>query len=566
MAMMNNTLAIAAGIVAVPTQAPNIKRTMSEEQKRKEALQKQKVMRERAEQERTYLREAISEEKRIREGWNQRGRLSSYCHARPGAGITEGFEYNPSNYTRGGLLEPYVGGPCYTDPHTGHVVIPFKPHTYRRQVSAGESEEGFYIRMQNDMRASWDFGVSFIYGACNCVPCCTDRKSWYRSYTFQKDIKQAVANSMSSWDQEYNPYAKNYRYRTKPRRRREDEAGNLPLRGANMHQNRTIRTVGAGNRNGNVYEDPKARGGAARLVGLEVEHNRRVGETDEWLTDWPGAQIITDGSCGYEAVTPPIAGENIRECITQLTDALVKGKAGCDARCGLHIHVDARDMRWADMFRFLAVYCRLESLLFLIGGQNRYAGTSYCRPVAKLYTQALQSNDPKGGILSAACLSDGDGPLRNPADGRKTMAEQGASKKGGGRYKAINIMPWIAGRIYGRPDTTVEFRLHRGSHNRERLIHWAYICQDIVDWCCKATNADVEALPKSAARALAVISPRTKGWVLRRLLGWRKSTTAMPEPQEDDVGNIRPRRIVSMKGGLYLVDKDRANRGGSYDD
>ncbi len=558
---MNSSTALSAGIVSVPVLV-NIsdKVGKTEAEKKKESDKKRVIMRQREAAYRSFLAQTTSSYEENLRIWNRQGAVNYRCLA---VAAGNGSAYVPPNSVAA-TVDVVVRNHATAGLH-----VPFLPSTFRRKVSSGETPEQFQVRLTDTAKHYWALGVSYVDGACNCKNCCSERAQYYRYVSApENQPKKAAGNRLSDWDQEHNPYAKNYLYRENRNGRyggnRSDEAGNRLARGVAMRNrlHSTIpgrpsgATVGAGSRSGPKV-DHMAKGGAARLVGLEVEHNNRTEQTHQWVSRWPGAQLISDGSCGYEAVTPPISGKYVRECITDLTKTLNDSRAGCDSRCGLHVHVDARDMRWADMMRFLSLYCRLESLLFLIGGQNRYTGNGshYCRPVSKLYSQALQSTDPKGAVLAAAVLSDD--ALRAAKEGREAMARAPVQKKGNGRYKAINIMPWIAGRAYNRADTTVEFRLHRGSHNGERLIMWASICQDIVQFACTATNADVDALPKSAARALCVISPRCKEWIIRRILGWRKATTATRNPVEDDVGNVRPRRIVSLKEGLYLVDKSR---------
>ena len=565
MATTPNVVLSGISLVDVPVVMPQPKKEQSAREKEAKKAAKRAVMRERKNMWDAYFRDAkVRQDGRLRTINSLYDAFYCKCRVRP-SGAAAVIQAGSSQV----LDDPYtidksvtVKAETYVEPpemkalgYTDRTYVPFPTHQFRRKVSAGETAEQFLARLQGAMKRFHTMGYSFLHGACNCQGCCPPRATAYRDYSVPgNDPKHYADTGCIGWDRDNNPFAENYRYREAERARtRYDEDGNaLPRR------RQPVRWPGAGI-GGEMFSDPKARGGAARLVGLEVEHNRDVPQTHMWAQNWSGAQVINDGSCGREAVTPPIGGENVRKCLTELCKALNEGNAGCDARCGLHVHVDARDMRWADMLRFLTVYCRIESLLFLIGGQNRYSkpgtsGNGYCYPVAELYGKALRSTDPKGAILAAACLGD-----RAAEEGRKLMKDHPPGKKGSGRYKSINIMPWIAGRAYDRKDTTVEFRLHRGSHNAERIITWAHLCQDIVHWCINATNEDVAKLPKSSARALILMSPRNKDWILKRILGWRAATTATKAPIEDDVGNYKPRRIVSMKNGLYTVDPSRCS-------
>lgn len=560
MANVSN-LGVMAGLamVSVPVVTHLAKKEVSEASKKARKEAKRAVYRSRKAIQERYTSDATA-----RLALYERG-VSSLFEAYGCRGVSDrtgapvirpGMAFTLDNYVDGGdpIRVEAVSVTDITVNGGSRVIVPMPTHTFRRKVSAGETQEQFVARLERAKLRFFQLGYSLLDKACHCNHCRGSRiNSWSEFNRPGNQVGTRVASLMRGWDEVNNPFAENYRYRNENRQRRDEDGNVLPRNGRRM-----LRWPGAGI-GGETFSDAKAKGGASRLVGLEVEHNREISGTHLWAEHWSGAQVIGDGSCGREAVTPPLAGEHIRKCLTELCDALNKGNAGCDSRCGLHVHVDARDMRWADMLRFLTVYCRIESLLFLIGGQNRYSkpgsgGNGYCFPVAELYGKALRSTDPKGAILAAAVLGD-----RAPEEGRTMMKDNPPGKKGQGRYKSINIMPWIAGRAYDRKDTTVEFRLHRGSHNAERIITWAHICQDIVHWCINATNADVDNLPKSAARALIHMSPRNKAWIIKRILGWRKSTTASKTPLEDDVGNYKPRRIVTMKGGLYLVDASRCS-------
>lgn len=280
---------------------------------------------------------------------------------------------------------------------------------------------------------------------------------------------------------------------------------------------------------------PKYRKGfnSKRLAGVEYEYNRseRSAPVTQWVNKWSGARH-SDGSCGLELVTAPIAGDHIRGCLSDLVAALGAANAVIDQRCGLHVHVDARDYRWDDVYRFIKVYALLEPLLYLIGGQAR-ASNTYCSPNGAKLLKALGSSDRKDAVLQ--CFVCGRaGQKRKPG------------KKNGERYVGLNLMPWITGRHGGeiKRDATFEFRLHRHADLRlgaEHVINWVELLITIVDWTAGASEADVAALPRSALRALCFIAPRQKQFVLDRIKAWRKATSKVKN---------RPRTIDHIRCGI----------------
>lgn len=273
-----------------------------------------------------------------------------------------------------------------------------------------------------------------------------------------------------------------------------------------------------------------------RFAGVEWEFNSEISSKMRmWRERW-SAGLHSDGSCGYEAVTPPIGRAGRAKCLTEL-GTILKGY-DVDERCGIHVHVDARDYYWADTYRLLRIYAHVEPLLYLLGGQRRIANT-YCAPVGASFMKALRTEDPKKSVLEVVHGSE---------DGKNTQRFS-PSKKAMGRYKGLNLAPWIYGRRTRkkdgevRPDTTFEFRLHENSKNASRVLAWTELCVDLVDKVSGMNDKEVSALcDKSPLRALLHISPRSKSFILGRIKAWRKA-----------VPTVKYRRIrVSGKGHSWF--------------
>ncbi len=306
--------------------------------------------------------------------------------------------------------------------------------------------------------------------------------------------------------------------------------------------------------------EPTSKFKCKRSVGIEWEFNNRT-NLREWQDKWRGG-MHEDGSCGYEAVTAPLAGDHIASCLQDLGKALSKTEA--DDRCGIHVHVDARDLNWSDMYRLLWVYGKVEPFLYLLAGQHRakvdYDQTSYCKPVGKEYLASLSEVDRKGAVLAVA-LGKGD----SEKAARRTLRQRRLGKKDGGRYRGLNIIPWLVGRAYKerqvkkdlktgkitntftpKSDSTVEFRMHRNTLLADRVVGWAQLCACLVDWSARATDKEAQNLPKSALRALCeIIAPECKTWILHRLREWRKATAFSRR-------NKVPRRISLTAQGYRL--------------
>ena len=276
-----------------------------------------------------------------------------------------------------------------------------------------------------------------------------------------------------------------------------------------------------------------------RLAGVEWEFNQVHNNSgiNAWKSKW-GGQIAHDGSCGQEAVAPPVAGDYLVNCLQDLGKAFKEGEADIDDRCGIHVHVDASDISWIDMFRVLKVYAHVEPILYLLGGQHRI-NNRYCAPCGESFANALSKPDRKGAVLEAAYTERGGHTGHQYARNRP-------GKKDNNRYKGLNLCPWLAGRKIRAKDTTVEFRLHRNVPYKDpdRVIKWTMLCVKIVDWAVNATDVDIAKLPKSSLRALCdIIAPECKSWVLERVKNWRLATS---------FSKGVPRRIL-LKNGKYTM-------------
>lgn len=261
-----------------------------------------------------------------------------------------------------------------------------------------------------------------------------------------------------------------------------------------------------------------------RMAGLEVEIEAvsNFQPIKDWATRW-SASVHEDTSCGWEAVTAPAAGQRLAGQLDDLGVAIDQSRAVDNEHCGVHVHVDARDLNLQAIRRLAIVYGHLEPILFAIAGANR-TRNHYCKPNGKRLSEAAKAPNWAGelmhGIYKAAYSKEA---ALN--DLRGWARRKSADKKDGSRYAALNLCPWVAGKINRKPDTTVEFRLHENCIDTKRLLSWAKICIALVDYAKVATFADATSLHKSALRALIAICPEERAFIMSRIRAWRRSKT-----------------------------------------
>ncbi len=300
-----------------------------------------------------------------------------------------------------------------------------------------------------------------------------------------------------------------------------------------------------------------------RMVGVEVEYNGVTpAKTKAWASRW-GAEIHSDSSCaGYEACTPPAAGVSFGKCIHELCETLRPVTA--DQRCGLHVHVDGRDLSWADIIRLCSVWERVEAAMYVLGGQTR-AGSEFAKPMAKELKTALMATDVKAAIIGVIrgmspgtdAIGDKMGRYHTPKNAaerwRMSMRYTPPNKKASGRYRAMNLTPWLSGRRDAKNDLTVEFRLHCNTKQPNRIVQWASLLSCMVQWVATHNDADVAALPKSAMRALCVMSPSHAGWIAKRIKEWRANTQVTMTREGESGATIARRRYAPVKGVWQCV-------------
>ena len=330
-----------------------------------------------------------------------------------------------------------------------------------------------------------------------------------------------------------------------------------------------------------------------RLAGIEVEYisSRRFGPISEWTDNWRGA-VDHDASCGYECITAPAAGNHLVKQITDLCNALKKGEAKTNIRCGVHVHVDARDMNWDSIRRLVRIYAYVEPFLYLLAGQHRSTlhmkrgGQGYCTPNGYRFMPAMGSRQTS--LAWRTAILDGIYPMDITQHRSRDYIQHNPGKKASTRYVGLNLCPWSHGRVItgakkaseANKDTTIEFRMHRDCIDAKRLVGWTKLLVRLVDWCKKHTDEDVEKLlacgeyipeyvwtqwqkpksyarqvrcKKSAARVLCELAPDCAEWIVNRIKAWRKAVRY-------------GRRRIYYKFGTYVLGLPRESIRGSEPD
>jgi len=163
-------------------------------------------------------------------------------------------------------------------------------------------------------------------------------------------------------------------------------------------------------------------------------------------------KVVTDASCGYELVSPPLKGDEGFRQLKIACEVLNELGAKVDRRCGLHVHHDARDFSVDTFKRVFALYIRYEdSIDELLPRSRRGSNNSYCK--------SLKGYDALEMLKQVR---------------RCTTVERLSRVYNNDRYYKINLQSY-------RRHGTIEFRQHSGTVEYEKIKHWIVLTQAIIN-------------------------------------------------------------------------------------
>jgi len=156
-------------------------------------------------------------------------------------------------------------------------------------------------------------------------------------------------------------------------------------------------------------------------------------------------KIVSDASCGSELVSPPMSGQVGHDQIKVACRALSASNARVDRRCGLHVHIEARDLDANAARRVVRNYTANQALI-----------DSLLAPSRRNNRFALPWNDFElRQIENCATIQD-------------------VARAQSGRYKTVNFASFPR---YG----TIEFRQHQGTQNAEKISNWVKLLDALID-------------------------------------------------------------------------------------
>jgi len=212
---------------------------------------------------------------------------------------------------------------------------------------------------------------------------------------------------------------------------------------------------------GNTYVKNKFE----RAVGVEIETTGYSDRIDDFNSSQFDFQESYDGSInvndeeykGAEYISHPMAGDYLFRQIDNMGNYLLDNDFEVNRSCGLHIHIDARDLFYEQLKGILMVTKTFEDIIFKIVPPSR-SKSRWCKrvPMSKHNINRINSNSDliESWYESSDCYPDFD-------------------KYNDSRYHGLNLHA----RVYLG---TIEFRYHSGTNNPTKIKNWITICQSIV--------------------------------------------------------------------------------------
>lgn len=268
-----------------------------------------------------------------------------------------------------------------------------------------------------------------------------------------------------------------------------------------------------------------------RMVGIEIEissfDQAKYKILHEVANKW-SASIVRDGSLpqgGIEITTAPAAGDLLLKQIDEWCEALKQVNAVVNNACGLHVHLDARDHRIADLKKLVRYYAFLEPALIRTQPYNRVmepsqqTGKFYCRPCGPAYVKELdQMNSAKSSkIYNQALKQKLIDNVYGAGQNRPPRSEHYANAK----YHAFNLHSY-----FYNDRKTVESRLHTGTILPRKIKDWALLWIAIVDYAYKTPEHKLQTsgtVEDSIAELLRIApTDRCKAYIQSRLNSFRE--------------------------------------------
>lgn len=202
---------------------------------------------------------------------------------------------------------------------------------------------------------------------------------------------------------------------------------------------------------------------------------------DNIATFWKAVNDDSLREGGMEFVLrEPLFGEDLLNSVDTFCKWAIEKNFETNYRCGLHVHVDARNMEHDEIISMIIYYALFEPLIFRWVGDDR-EGSIFCMPFYK----------------AEGCIQDIATAFDAPAQMKNAFARVD-------RYGALNLNALA---VHG----SVEWRHMKTTFDMERITKWITICQSFKRYARK--------FPLKPTELLATMSKGGPYFLLKSILG-----------------------------------------------
>lgn len=258
-----------------------------------------------------------------------------------------------------------------------------------------------------------------------------------------------------------------------------------------------------------------------RLFGIEVEYERAIlGDNPTlypgWSQDWG---VTSDGSLrnsGVEFVSTPMTMHRAAGAFRKLTAVAQSCGWEANARTGIHVHADMRDLHLEQVAGVVAAYAAFEPIFFALAGAER-ENCIYCVP---WYRAPDQAN------MMAQIVSNYSTVSWNRHGGLV-------------KYSALYLQPL-------RRLGTIEFRHAPTWLDPAAFRRWIAAINRVVEWGMVHTPASV------LDRCSSDITP-----LVEDVFGWTAANVQDPEAlidEADSLGTVAEMLPNTYEASDWLVD------------
>ena len=189
-------------------------------------------------------------------------------------------------------------------------------------------------------------------------------------------------------------------------------------------------------------------------------------------------RVEPDATVDAEIVSPPMRDT---DTLNEVMRILSADGFGVNTNCGQHVHIEAINaagtrMSFPDLRRLFAIWAHFEPTIETLVAPSRRNNHFSRRIATHTYTQGTAASQALA-APNFQGLSDDFSP---------------------GKFYAVNIRPFAT-------RGTIEFRLHNGTLEANKIEGWIRLCAAIMDRSQSATDIEVQQVIDSGDRSLAAL-------------------------------------------------------------